>query len=206
MINKTEQVKVGDVFGRLTVISVYQSGGGYSTVCRCECGVTRNYAASYIKLSTVNSCGCLRRELLSKRMTKHSHARTKIYMAWARMRYVCDCKKSEKYPIYGGIGIGYPESWNCFENFLKDMGEMPEKSVLARIDKTKGFSKENCKWLSKKDSSSTIKASKKNAKIWVINGIEYLGLDDASKATGIAKQKIWYCAKTGKDGFFVKEV
>ena len=51
------------------------------------------------------------------------------------------------YKNYGGRGITVCDSWrDCFENFLRDMGDRPEKMSLDRINNNDGYSKENCKW------------------------------------------------------------
>ena len=38
------------------------------------------------------------------------------------------------------------DRWHQYENFLEDMGEPPEGLTLGRIDNTKGYCKENCRW------------------------------------------------------------
>lgn len=43
-------------------------------------------------------------------------------------------------------GISICDSWRKFENFFNDMGHRPESTFLARKDKTKGLSKDNCHW------------------------------------------------------------
>lgn len=39
------------------------------------------------------------------------------------------------------------DGWRSFVNFYADMGEKPKGSRLLRIDSSKGYSKDNCKWL-----------------------------------------------------------
>lgn len=63
------------------------------------------------------------------------------------MKNRCKGKSTCSPELYVGKGIGYPPEWERFENFLEDMGEQPLGFSLDRIDNSKGYSKENCRWV-----------------------------------------------------------
>lgn len=59
-------VSVGDVFDRLTVISILSrrtKQGGLITNCQCSCGNTKLIHARHLKDGATKSCGCLKQEL-----------------------------------------------------------------------------------------------------------------------------------------------
>jgi hypothetical protein len=45
-----------------------------------------------------------------------------------------------------GICDRWLEKKKGYLNFVEDMGRKPELSILKRIDKTKEYCKDNCKW------------------------------------------------------------
>lgn len=47
---------------------------------------------------------------------------------------------------YKKRGIAYCSEWELFDNFYNDMGERPQGTSLDRIDPTKNYYKENCRW------------------------------------------------------------
>jgi hypothetical protein len=70
------------------------------------------------------------------------------YEAWVGMR------KRVKHPLANKnngtsyVGLSIDPRWDEFETFLSDMGEPPEGYSIDRIDGTKGYLKENCRWAS----------------------------------------------------------
>lgn len=62
----TVPVSVGEVFGRLTVISISDKRGKNKNVrlflCKCECGEEREVQGAHLRDGTTHSCGCWQKE------------------------------------------------------------------------------------------------------------------------------------------------
>ena len=72
---------------------------------------------------------------------------SKTYTTWKMMKERCTNPKNNSFYRYGEIGIGVCDRWfESFNDFLEDMGIRTENNTLDRIDNTKGYYKENCKW------------------------------------------------------------
>lgn len=77
---------------------------------------------------------------------RHGYSRTPTYYTWEGIIQRCNNSNDDSYYLYGGRGITVCEEWKLFTNFLKDMGEKPNRRSLDRIDNDKGYYKENCRW------------------------------------------------------------
>ncbi len=101
------------------------------------------------------------------------------------MKERCFNPKIKAYKNYGARGIKVCDRWIKFENFLADMGEMPEGLTLERIDNEKGYFPGNTKWGTRKEQAGNTR----NNKFFEFNGIAHI-LPDWSRITGIARSTI----------------
>lgn len=87
-------IKIGERFGRLTVLSfkrVKQKNKETTMIkicCKCDCGKEIESIPNRLKSKATRSCGCLRKEELSKRSTTHGMGGSNEYWLfhWAKAR------------------------------------------------------------------------------------------------------------------------
>jgi len=138
----------GQRFGRLLVI--HRAGSRYEQSlwhCVCDCGKECDALGILLMRGSCKSCGCLRSEIMAQRKITHNRSKTLLYGVWLAMRRRCTDPKNKSYSRYGERGIRVCDEWNnSFQSFLSDMGECPKGMSLERVNNSKGYFKENCRW------------------------------------------------------------
>lgn len=147
-----EHKMVGTRFGRLIVTSFShrKETVGFFWNCLCDCGNTSVLSTSVLRSGSTQSCGCYRKD----KITKHNMHKTRIYSKWRSMLSRCRNPRNINYKNYGGRGITVSDSWLDFENFYGDMGDPPtDKHQIDRINNEGNYEASNCRWVTNKENA-----------------------------------------------------
>lgn len=179
----------GQKYGRLTVVERLFERNEYLSsiwVCRCDCGNETRVFVGNLKNGTSKSCGCLRKEILSRPrqstdirsieknklppggQIKHGLSRSNEYHIWSVLKQRCLNPKDPKYPRYGGRGITVCKAWKeSFKAFYRDMGQRPSLNhSIERRDNDKGYEPSNCYWATRDEQDS----NKSNSVLYELDG------------------------------------
>jgi hypothetical protein len=85
-------------------------------------------------------------------LNKSNPETLRLRAVWRAMKARCSNPKNKSYKDYGERGISYDTSWSVFDNFLHDMQpSYREGLTLDRMDNSRGYSVENCRWATHKE-------------------------------------------------------
>jgi hypothetical protein len=143
-------------YGRLTVIeSSIKEGRRYKAKCVCECGTELLVDETHLRSGHTKSCGCLQRDLVANRQTKHGRYYEPEYRAWTNMKKRCAEPRFSKW--YKDINVCV-EWLNSYDQFLSDVGRKPTpQHSLERIDAKGNYEPSNVCWASKATQSRNTK-------------------------------------------------
>lgn len=140
---------VGERFGRLVVTSIYKREDGQACATAvCDCGEQWDGRLLNLRSGSTKSCGCLDRDSLIKRNTKHGMSHLPEYKVWLEMRARCTNPNNKFYDRYGGRGIGVSPEWmDDFEAFYNSVGPRPSDGhSIDRKDNDGDYTPGNCIW------------------------------------------------------------
>ena len=211
----------GRAFGRLTVISRAENNKHgniqWNCICNCEDKTEKVVAGSNLK-GTTQSCGCIKREMLIKKLTTHGLSGTKLHELWKTMTQRCYNPNSKDFENYGERNIEKCECVNDYVKFHDHMTKLEhygEKGyTIERIDNDGLYCicKNNLRWATRTEQNYNKRIQKNNKS--GTNGVgfneklqkstAYIGhngktihlgvfenIDDAIKARKEAELKYW---------------
>lgn len=159
--------------------------------CKCDCGklVSHYIGTHQILKSRAKSCGCLVIERVIKANTTHGKSKTGAYNSWRSMWQRCTDTKYKSHHLYKNKTP--VDRWKSFECFLEDMGERPPNTSIERIDNSKPYSPENCRWATNAEQQQN-----KNTNIFVEIDGKKVCLKEACRLKNIkysrVKARIYY--------------
>ena len=85
----------------------------------------------------------------SKVLETHSMSNSRLYCIWQKMKDRCFNEKHKGYSQYGSKGISICKEWLDFNNFKEwSLSNFyNDDKTIDRIDNTKGYCKDNCRWV-----------------------------------------------------------
>lgn len=156
---------IGKTVGRLTVIGRSESKNGKATwQCQCSCGNTTIVTGDSLRQNHTKSCGCLKEDIRGKASITHGFTGKRPYRIYRNMLNRCYLENNVNYHLYGAKGIGVCDEWKVgFEAWWEDMQHgYDDHLTLGRIDSSKDYSKENCRWETTLQQSQNIRKMKSN--------------------------------------------
>lgn len=144
---------VGKKFGSLTVLPDHISvsnkhGTKIKFKCRCDCGEEDYYYRESLLNRKVNYC---------KKCRPNGIRHSKLYHVYHGIKQRCYNVNNQSYEKYGGKGITMCDSWlssyDVFEQWAVSNG-YTDGLTIDRIDSSKGYCPENCRWISLSENSA----------------------------------------------------
>lgn len=191
----------GRRFGRLVVTGENHRTDKYAYYwdCICDCGTSKVISGDDLRRGKVKSCGCLKHDNPPPIHIKHGNSRSKLYNIWVAMKQRCTNPNDRNYERYGGRGISVCKEWlddfQAFYDWAMDNGYVEGKLDIDRKDNDKGYSPDNCRFISHKENLCNTHRKLHD----VING-EDITLVAAAERYGFTYKCLYNRYKRGKRG------
>ena len=161
--------------------------------CVCDCGKEVIVNTSSLTTGNTQSCGCYKNELIGNRNKIHGMSHTHIYYVWQAMRKRCNKEKDKSFKNYGARGIKVCTEWSedftNFYNWAKNNG-YKQGLTLDRVNNNKGYSPENCRWVTMKQQANNTRRNK-----YVLYNNKSITIDEACKLADLNISTVYSRAK-----------
>lgn len=144
----------GNKYSRLLVTGLdswqLTNSGSYLSKwsCICDCGKTTAVVSGSLKSGLTTSCGCYKSERVSERTRKYFFS-SKTLQLWKNMMSRCYKENDPSFKSVGAKGIQVCDEWFERQTFADFIGEVPAGMVFGRIDFSKDFTPDNCKFMTR---------------------------------------------------------
>jgi len=127
----------------------------------------------------------------------HYMTNTRFYRIWFHMKFRATDPRSPNFHNYGPhTGRGMCKDWASFDSFYRDMfTTYSDDLTLERVDNTKGYSKENCRWATNMEQQ----ANKRNNRTVRYRG-EDMHLAEFCRQAGVTRAAITRHLNAGLTG------
>ncbi|NOR27639.1 MAG: AP2 domain-containing protein [Lutibacter sp.] len=165
----------GDKYNRLMIVGEVEQEGRRRVLCKCDCGVVKEFLLSNLRNGHTKSCGCLNKELIKERSFKHGcsgYNKIPLYSVWTSMKQRCYNKKDKSYHNYGGRGISICTEWmNDFKLFYdwSLINGYKKGLQIDREDNDGDYTPNNCRFV-------TVQINVLNKRKYKNNTSGYIGI------------------------------
>lgn len=154
----------GQRFGYLTVIDRAESVGsdrGLRWNCQCDCGKQVIVPSARLRQGKTKSCGCMQKQIIAEKMTKHGMRDTRLYRIWCGMKARCTNPHVKDFRNYGGRGVSVCSEWleqfDQFADWALEHG-YDDSLTIDRIDVNGNYEPANCRWVTKAEQNRNKRA------------------------------------------------
>jgi hypothetical protein len=192
---------IGKKFNRVTILEIFNKLNDKGKVvakmakCECDCGKVFDTVFGRIMTEVTRSCGCWTKDRVREVSKTHGLNDTRLYREYWGMRQR-QSKSNKHREYYTHIDKIVCDEWvndfMAFYNWAMTNGYSDELTI-DRIDNSKGYSPENCRWATEKEQGR----NKRNNVLITLNG-ETRCVSEWAEITGIDHQTIYTRVKKGK--------
>lgn len=163
---KPIQNHINEVYGRLTVLEFIERKDKKTYwKCKCECGKEITIPIIYLTTGDTKSCGCLRKEIASKRQKEKAFVKNhRLYGIWQDMKRRCYNSNRKAYKYYGAkdikVCIEWKNNFKAFQEWAFENG-YNNNLTIDRIDNSKDYEPSNCRWVTTFEQNNNLSTNHK---------------------------------------------